>query len=505
MRKGRKITLAIALFFISLGVNAQTYATGNYIGNGTSKAITGLGFSPECVMIKSNNAYSAVIRTSDMDAGETKDMGSTATACATGQITSLDANGFTVGSGTSTNSNGVVYQYIAWNESTNIHIGYYTGDGSTGTATGCGWQPESALQWGDEANAVGDVRFLSATQSGATNGTYVRNGSNGGANFSSWNGSGWSWSGGTGAISNGVKYYFIAFNNSGTTIKESSYSCGTFDNTSDRTFTDMGFQPDFLLIYAYNGGPATPVFRIGSVAAATDKSFKFTATAGLTGRIKAFTASGFTAGANQTEVMVSWQTQHYYLATSGGTALPVQLTSFEAMKDNNNVLLHWQTGSEINSDRFEIMHSTDGVTFEKIGTMPAAGSSNDWLDYEFLHENPGRGIHYYQLVQFDQDGTSEKFKVLNINFNDAFNIITQLYPNPASDNLNMYYNSPEGGTYQLNITNGNGTNVYHAQIPTMPGDNKFLLPLSSYANGTYIITLVDPANNSSSVTFVKQD
>ncbi|MFZ9847440.1 MAG: DUF7483 domain-containing protein [Flavobacteriales bacterium] len=124
MGRGKNILLVFSIVLFSIAAKAQTYATGNYIGNGTSKSIAGLGFSPECVMIKSNNAYSAVIRTSDMDAGETKDMGSKATACATGQITSLDADGFTVGSGTSTNSNGVVYQYIAWNESTNIHIGY---------------------------------------------------------------------------------------------------------------------------------------------------------------------------------------------------------------------------------------------------------------------------------------------------------------------------------------------------------------------------------------------
>ncbi|MFZ9956147.1 MAG: hypothetical protein ACO3E1_08475 [Flavobacteriales bacterium] len=186
-------------------------------------------------------------------------------------------------------------------------------------------------------------------------------------------------SGGSGAISNGVKYYFIAFNESGTTIKDDSYGNGTWDNSVDRSWTSIGFQPDFLLIYAYSGSQ-TPVFRIGSVAAATDKSFKFTATAGLTGRIKSLDANSFTSVAGQAEVYASWQTNPYYLATSGGTALPVQLTSFEAQKDGNNVQLHWQTGSEINSDHFEIMHSTDGINFEPIGTVPSAGSSNTWLD-----------------------------------------------------------------------------------------------------------------------------
>jgi hypothetical protein len=341
MGRGKIVVTTIFILFIASMANGQTYATGNYIGNGTSKAITGLGFSPECIMIKSNNAYEAVICHTSTST-KTKRMGTTSVAMATGNVSSLDSDGFTVGSGASVNTNAVVYQYIAWNESTNIHVGTYTGNGATGTASGCGFQPDAFILWGDQAAAVGDAQLNTATQSGGAKSHYLLDGSDAGGNFSSFNADGFSYSGG-GPITNAVTYYYIAFNNSGTTIKEGQYSCGGFDNTSDRTFTDMGFQPDFLMVYAFSGR-RTPVFRIGSVAAATDKSFNFTATAGSTGGIKAFTASEFTAGANNNQVMVSWQTQHYYLATSGGTALPVQLTSFEAQKDGSNVfftLANW--------------------------------------------------------------------------------------------------------------------------------------------------------------------
>lgn len=47
--------------------------------------------------------------------------------------------------------------------------------------------------------------------------------------------------------------------------------------------------------------------------------------------------------------------------------------------------------------------------------------------------------------------------------------------------------------------------LYHAQILTMIGENRFLLPFSYCANATCFITLSDPANNKSTVQFVKQD
>lgn len=39
---------------------------------------------------------------------------------------------------------------------------------------------------------------------------------------------------------------------------------------------------------------------------------------------------------------------------SGGTPLPVELTSFTANADNNKVLLNWETASEVNNYGFEI-------------------------------------------------------------------------------------------------------------------------------------------------------
>ena len=69
----------------------------------------------------------------------------------------------------------------------------------------------------------------------------------------------------------------------------------------------------------------------------------------------------------------------------------------------------------------------------------------------------------------------------------------------------MYCNSPEGGTYQLNNNDENEMSLYHAKILTMIGENRFLLPFSYCANATYFITLSDPANNKSTVQFVKQD
>ncbi len=484
---------------------AQTYAYGGYQGTGSAKSITGLGFQPECIIIKAGNgAYEGIIRTADMDAGEAKGMGTTATACSSGNITSLDANGFTVGTGNSANHSGTFYHYIAFNESTNIHVGTYTGDGKANaeTVAGCGFQPEAFICWGDEADQDGDVSVILNAMCGAVqDGFYTYDGNSAQNHWSAWTAGGWTtdtWS--DSPINSGVKYYYIAFNESGTTIKENSYTAN--NGASDLSVTDIGFQTDFVIVYSYVNRQL-PVFRTAHDA--TDKTQRFTAASGVAGEIKAITATGFTAGAGNVRVDQANQANHHYLAMSGGTALPVELTSFSVDRDGNNAEISWQTAVEKNSDHFEILHSTDGENFELIGTIAAQGNTSTLTEYYFTHENISTGIHYYQLIEYDIDGKFEKFKIISLNQTSAIDIITQLFPNPASSNVNLYFNSFTGGIYKLNIYNTNGQSVYSAQIPGMIGENKFMVQLYSYPNGQYIISVTDPNGTASTIPFMKHD
>ncbi|MCX6181066.1 MAG: T9SS type A sorting domain-containing protein [Bacteroidetes bacterium] len=485
-------------------ISAQTYAYGNYTGNGVSKAITGLGFSPEAIIIKSNGAYEAVFRTSNMAAGKSKALGTNSVALASGQITSLDADGFTVGSGNSTNAAATQYNWIAFNESTNIHVGTYTGTGAAVTISGCGFQPEAALVCGDVASSHGNAGWLSAYMGAGSNEgfiTYTTSTTAGQDFVNTYNADGWqTGNGGTTPCQNGTVYYYIAFNESGTTIKDNSYTPG--NDGSDYAVTDPGFKPDFLIVKHQN---ATPMMRIASYSDGTDRSLYFTATAATTGHIKSMDAgAGFTVTNLSANVRVA-NNPHMYFAMSGGTSLPVQMTSFEAVKEGQDVILSWQTASEINSSYFDILHSTDGVNFEPIGKVDAAGNANHWSNYTFTHESPGDGIHYYQLSQYDNDGANEKFKVIAVNINSALNAITQLFPNPSSNNISLYYNSSSGGTYKLTINDINGNALYFAHIPSMIGENKFRLTVEPYEEGTYFINLTDPNGTVSSVKVQKRN
>src|SRR5690606_29431171 len=99
----------------------------------------------------------------------------------------------------------------------------------------------------------------------------------------------------------------------------------------------------------------------------------------------------------------------------GLTTLPVTLTSFTAKTTINAVQLAWQTASEQNNSHFEILHSVNGKEFQSAGTVKGAGNSNEVKNYTFNDYNAVEGINYYQLKQYDYDGSSVLSKIISVN------------------------------------------------------------------------------------------
>ena len=122
----KKISLILLLVVIAFTANAG-FITGKYLGNGgTTKSITGLGFRPEVVLVKSNGWQNGWIATATMTGGYAKDLTSSA-APTTGYISSLDADGFTVANSQHSNAAGTTYYYVVWDDADgSINVGSIT-------------------------------------------------------------------------------------------------------------------------------------------------------------------------------------------------------------------------------------------------------------------------------------------------------------------------------------------------------------------------------------------
>ncbi len=148
---------------------------------------------------------------------------------------------------------------------------------------------------------------------------------------------------------------------------------------------------------------------------------------------------GGTATANWTGNIISglFTNFHNYFALGnppgGGNALPISLASFTAAFEGRNVNVKWSTQTEINNDYFTVERSADNINYTAIAQVDGSGNTTITKNYNYIDQQPLKGISYYRLKQTDFDGKYEYFRAVDVQ-NKVKPTFT-LFPNPSSSNI----------------------------------------------------------------------
>ncbi len=124
----------------------------------------------------------------------------------------------------------------------------------------------------------------------------------------------------------------------------------------------------------------------------------------------------------------------------GARILPVELADFQVnlLNASRSAKLVWSTAKEWESSHFEVERSTQGLNFEKIGEINAAGWSNVLMDYTFEDDKlPLGGANVlYRLKQVDLSGNAHYSNVLSIRTPgvEFTTGVWRAFPNPSMNN-----------------------------------------------------------------------
>ena len=119
-------------------------------------------------------------------------------------------------------------------------------------------------------------------------------------------------------------------------------------------------------------------------------------------------------------------------ASFGGTALPVELISFDAKVDGENNIIFWETASELNNDYFELYRSNNGEDFINIAQIVGNGTTSQVNRYEYIDKGANsKKYTYYRMRQVDYDGQFEWFETILVKRSDFTENDIQVYPNPV--------------------------------------------------------------------------
>jgi hypothetical protein len=192
--------------------------------------------------------------------------------------------------------------------------------------------------------------------------------------------------------------------------------------------------------------------------------------------------AGFGAGLSVTSQNGTVRVDHMRISIYRTSVLPLTLVSFDAEQEGTGITCNWVTASERNTDQFFIERSSDGIHFEVIGVLDAAGDSETALMYRFRDEQPEDGINYYRLKTVDNDGSSTKSDIVAAEFTRAGNIT--LFPNPANEWATVL--TPEGFD-EIVITDARGQIVDRFEGTTLQTEQK--LNITDMPDGTYFVCI----------------
>lgn len=205
------------------------------------------------------------------------------------------------------------------------------------------------------------------------------------------------------------------------------------------------------------------------------------------------TATVQSLGCSGSSIEISGPGLSHTFVTCAPASLPVELLFFDAnLDDESNILLNWETISELNNDFFTIESSTDAKNWNSIGEVDGVGNSSTSINYSFVDRKPNRDISYYRLKQTDFDGESSYSAIVVIELEKIDHL--SIYPNPSETTITISGENIEN----YSILDLLGQNVSSLTNVIEKGNNELVIDISNLKQGNYILV-----SNNSNAKFTK--
>lgn len=163
-------------------------------------------------------------------------------------------------------------------------------------------------------------------------------------------------------------------------------------------------------------------------------------------------------------------------------ALNVTWNSITAnLLNNNEVIITWETASEVNNDYFEVQKTINpGLIWNTIATVNGNGTTSLNHYYSSIDEEFRNELTYYRIQQTDFDGKKTWSKIVTVEKSGEYDYL--LFPNPASNNVTT--SNVKDTRILLFSLNGKLIQEFYSHF------NEYQFDVSILENGIYILELL---------------
>lgn len=175
------------------------------------------------------------------------------------------------------------------------------------------------------------------------------------------------------------------------------------------------------------------------------------------------------------------------------TALPVELTAFDATHSDSEVHLNWSTASETNNAGFAVERKRDSGSFAQIGFVEGAGTTASPRRYQFADaEVPFTAETLtYRLKQIDTDGTAAYSAPVALQREAPQQLVLHpTAPNPVRNQTTVRYELPQAGPVRIAVYDMLGRRVSTlVNERQSAGRNEVMFNARQLPSGTYFVHL----------------
>ncbi len=184
--------------------------------------------------------------------------------------------------------------------------------------------------------------------------------------------------------------------------------------------------------------------------------------------------------------------------------LPLKLLNFSAtVYRGSDVTCGWETSNEVNTSVFEVERSYDGISFNKIGSVPAKGNLAT-ANYQYLDQLvTNQRVIYYRLKAIEKEGKYSYSSIVKISLENKLTAL-KIAPNPFSGILNLNIGSLIATKATLTITSTEGKQLLTKKFNLTEGENHLKIEeTKQLSKGVYLLTIT-VGNEKKTVSIIKE-
>ncbi len=181
--------------------------------------------------------------------------------------------------------------------------------------------------------------------------------------------------------------------------------------------------------------------------------------------------------------------------------LPLQSLTLTSSLHGNTAGLKWVTVDEVNTDKFILQRSTDGINYSDIASKVAVGQARSTTEYQLTDDIQSllqSSVVYYRIKAVDIDGKYSYSNVVPVKLAKTGGV--QVWPNPFVSDIRISYTATANTSLNVRVIDNAGRIVSQSNYNVSRGLNQLSVSgVETLSPGVYIIRITDKNTNESFV------